>query len=50
MSLASMIKAAAQMKNLRRGNDTQDFLKKNRPGFFERRLFKFHGPSANEDD
>ena len=28
MSLASMIKAAAQMKNLRRGNDTQGYLKK----------------------
>ena len=28
MSLASMIKAAAQMKNLRRGNDTQGYLKR----------------------
>ena len=28
MSLTSMIKAAAQMKNLRRGNDTQGYLKR----------------------
>ena len=28
MGLASMIKAAAQMKNLRRGNDTQGYLKR----------------------